>query len=84
MSIILQILEKKAEHHKRVILGPDAYAQLATEYFGIHINPTTPARVFGLDVVERQPEEFCQNCGAPHEPNVCSYCGTETPTLALE
>lgn len=39
---------------------------------------------FGLPIHTEMPREFCRNCGAPIEPNECSYCKTSSTIITVE
>ena len=61
-------------HATTVVITPDRLVDFFKHGQSLHINRGVDVRVLGGPVVVDRTGGSSRRCGAPEEPNVCSYC----------
>lgn len=93
MSIVKVLLDMIADceargvEPKTVVLSPRKLMELKREcYNWLEVSGVGPGDNYfaGLSIKTRRLTGFCRACGAPAEPNVCSYCRTPSEIVELE
>lgn len=73
---------------KTLVVNPQRYMQMAGELQACmrFVSDTGGGSMYymGMRVVMQAPDGFCRNCGAPIEPDVCSYCRSPSEYVTVE
>ncbi len=91
---VAAVIEAKLEAcpgAKRIVLDPRNLAELKREVMPWRVACGEPwldggsyTTFWGVPIHTEMPREFCRNCGAPIEPNECSYCKTSSTIITVE
>lgn len=93
MQILAEMAQALKKHRVRplhIVLSPAKYVSFYETFYSLRrdsVNTygTKPALMFhGIPVVREDPTGFCRGCGAPAEPNVCSFCKLPSEYIRLE
>ena len=92
MSIVDEIaaaLESRDGKVKRIVLSPKKYAELHQACLGMMRYTEAHQPIYSMAFMNAPVSMaaytgFCRNCGAPSEPNECSFCHSESEWIEIQ